>query len=214
MYSNKVRKYLIVALVLSWGFIFFSFKCGAQEKRLYRQERVMMGTFVEVISIDKSAAKIAFTEIKRIEEILSKYNPESEVSRLNRSGRLRLSPEVFYLIKKAKEYWLASDGAFDITVAKLADLWGFTDKQYRLPEKTEIENALKLTGTDKIILHEFDNVVQFKIPGMKIDLGGIAKGYALDCAVKKLRESGIKSCLINAGGKFIAWGDVSLNPGE
>lgn len=206
MYNNKIRKYLIIALIISWGFTFLSFKYGPQDKRLYRQKRVMMGTFVEVISPDKSAANIAFAEIKRIEEILNKYNPDSEVSKLNKLGRLTVSPETFYVIKKAKEFWLSSEGAFDITVAKLADLWGFTDKQYILPKKAEIENALKLTGTDKIILHEFDNVVQFKIPGMKIDLGAIAKGYALDYAVKKLKESGIKSCLINAGGQIYCLG--------
>ncbi|MDP2831205.1 MAG: FAD:protein FMN transferase, partial [Candidatus Omnitrophota bacterium] len=60
---------------------------------------------------------------------------------------------------------------------------------------------------DKIILHEKDNVVEFKLPGMKIDLGAIAKGFALDCAVKKLKENNVASCLINAGGQVYALGD-------
>jgi len=87
------------------------------------------------------------------------------------------------------------------------DLWGFTDWQFSLPAREKIKSALKLAGSDKIILHDNDNVIQFKLPGMKIDLGGIAKGYAVDCAVTKLKEAGIKNCLINAGGQIYCLGD-------
>jgi thiamine biosynthesis lipoprotein len=166
-----------------------------------------MGTFIEVTSPYKEAADIVFSEIKRIEGLLSKYKEDSEVSRLNRTGQLKVSPETFYIIKKAKEFWEVSDGAFDITVAPLLDLWGFTDKQYVIPEDKKIKNTLDIIGSDKIILNESDNTVKFKHYGMKIDLGGIAKGFALDCAVRKLKEAAIFSCLINAGGQVYALGD-------
>jgi thiamine biosynthesis lipoprotein len=165
-----------------------------------------MGTFVEVVSPYKEAAGIVFNEIRRIENLLSKYNPESEVSRLNSSGKLTVSPETFYIIKKSQEFWQESDGAFDITIAPLVDLWGFTDKKYSVPAQESIKNLLELVGTDKIILHEDNNVVEFKVLGMKIDLGAIAKGYAVDCAVHKLNEAGIHSCLINAGGQIYCLG--------
>ncbi|MCX5703904.1 MAG: FAD:protein FMN transferase [Candidatus Omnitrophica bacterium] len=161
----------------------------------------MMGTFVEVTSPDKSAAGIVFGEIKRLEDLLSKYKENSEIAQLNRTGKLKLSPDVFYLIKKSIAFWQASDGAFDITVGPLVDLWGFTDKKFFVPGEGRIKNILPLIGSDKIILHNSDNVVEFRLSGMKIDLGGIAKGYALDCAVDKLKEAGIKTCLINAGGQ-------------
>ena len=184
----------------------------SQEKRLYRNKRLMLGTFVEVISPDPQAGKIVFDEFRRIESLLSKYDTQSEIFQLNKTGSLKLSSETFCLIKKAKEFWLASSGAFDITVAPLADLWGFTNKRYRLPKKEEIEEALKLVGSDKIILQDADSVVKFNLPGMKVDLGGIAKGYALDCAAKKLRKSGVKSCLINAGGQIYCLGDKFSEP--
>jgi len=171
-----------------------------------------MGTFIEVTSPDKPAAEIVFKEISRIENLLSKYKPESEVSRLNQLGKLKASPETFYIIKRSKEFSQASNGAFDVTVAPLMDIWGFTDKKYRVPSEQEIKDALKLTGSDKIILHEEDNVIEFKTPGMKIDLGGIAKGFALDCAVKKLKENNIAACLINAGGQVFALGDKFGSP--
>jgi thiamine biosynthesis lipoprotein len=186
--------------------------CGCASRSMYKDSRVMMGTFVEVVSPDRNAAKIAFAEIKRIEDLLSKYELDSEVSRLNKSGKLNVSPDTLYIIKKAKEFWLITDGAFDITVGPLMDLWGFTDKKYRLPQKPEIESALNLVGSDKIIIDESKNVVEFKLPGMKIDLGGVAKGYALDCAAKKLKENNIKSCLINAGGQVYCLGAKSAKP--
>jgi thiamine biosynthesis lipoprotein len=86
------------------------------------------------------------------------------------------------------------------------DIWGFTDKKYRRPTDAEITDALQRVGSDKIILKNNDTVVEFSAPHMRIDLGGIAKGYGVDCAVKKLKEAGITSCLINAGGQIYALG--------
>lgn len=183
-----------------------------KNQALYKDTQVLMGTFVEVTSPDQKAAKIVFDEFKRIDNLLSKYRPDSEVSRLNKLGKLRVSPGTFYVIKKSKEFWEISDGAFDITAAVLVDLWGFTDKKYYLPKEDEIKKSLNLVGSDKIILNDKDNMVEFKTSGVKIDLGGIAKGYALDCTVKKLKENNINSCLINAGGQVFALGDKFGKP--
>jgi thiamine biosynthesis lipoprotein len=167
----------------------------------------MMGTFVEVVSVQPEAARIVFSEIGRIERLLSKYKESSEIYQLNKAGALRVSPETFWLIKKCKEFYSLSGGAFDITVGPLMDLWGFSEKKYRLPSQEEIKETLKLVGSDKIILHDSENVIEFKIHGLKLDMGGIAKGYALDCCVKKLKESKITSCLVNLGGQVYAMGD-------
>lgn len=172
----------------------------------------MMGTFIEVTSPDKGAANIVFTEIRRVEGLLSKYKEDAEVAKLNKLGNLQVSPDTFYILRKSEEFWRLSDGAFDITVAPLSDIWGFTDKKYRIPGKDEIEKALALVGSDKIIFNLSDNVVKFKLSGMKIDLGAVAKGYAVDCAVKKLKERRINSCLINAGGQIYCLGDKFGKP--
>ena len=192
------------------GFMFIS---GCDDSpRLYKESRVMMGTFVEVLSPDKKAAGVVFGEIKRIEDLLSKYNKDSEISRLNSAGQLKVSRETYYIITRSREFWLLSNGAFDITVGPLVELWGFKDKKYYLPSKSEIAQALKKVGTDKIILNPADNLVKFAVPGMQIDLGAIAKGYAVGCAVSKLRENAIKSCLINAGGQIYCLGLKSGKP--
>jgi len=195
-----------------FGFLGMALLCGCQNQQLYREARVLMGTFVEVTSPQPQALGIVFKEISRIENLLSKYKPESEIARLNRSGKLKVSPDTYFIIKKAKEFWLGSGGAFDITVGPLMDIWGFTDKQYRLPSDEEIKTALTRVGFDKIILNDSDNVVQFSVSGMRLDLGAIAKGYAVDCAVKRLKEAGIRSCLINAGGQIYALGYKFFQP--
>ena len=194
--SHRLSIYLILFLGL----------LGCKNHYLYKDTQVMMGTFVEIISPDKKAAPIVFTEIRIIEKLLSKYNPESEVSQLNKTGQLRVSPETFYVIKKSKEFWQKSAGAFDITVAPLMDLWGFTERKFSVPDEEKIRETLERVGSDKIILQEENNVIKFGVPGMRIDLGGIAKGYSLDAAAKKLRAAGIKSCLINTGGQIYALG--------
>jgi len=214
--KRKVKTQSLKFLVLSFSFTFFALSftllSGCQNKQLYKDNRVMMGTFVEVISPDKDAAGIVFGEMKRLENLLSKYNADSEISRLNKLGALRVSADTFYILQKSKQFWRLSDGAFDVTVGPLVDLWGFTDKKYHLPDKRDLRKDLILVGSDKMIFNLDDNVVKFKLSGMKVDLGAIAKGYAIDCAVKKLKEYGIKSCLINSGGQIYCLGDKFGKP--
>ncbi len=214
-FSPKVRKYLVILLIIGWA-VTLSYSAYRLKKpklsrqdttQLYRNNRLLMGTFWEVVSPHKEASLIVFTEVERIERLLSKYIQDSEVSELNRSGRLKVSPDTFYILQKSKEFSQLSQGAFDISVAPLVDLWGFTTQEHNVPNISLINSTLKLVGSDKIILHEKDNVVEFKFPGMKIDLGAIAKGFALDCAVRALKKQKINSCLINAGGQVYALGN-------
>ena len=196
----RIRLSLLAVIFI----IFSALGCG--KRTLYKDTQILMGTIVEVVSPQPHAAKIAFAEMRRIEDLLSKYKPDSEVSLLNRRGSLRVSPETLYLIKKSKEFWQASEGAFDITVGPVVDVWCFTQQSYRVPSEREIQRTLKSVGSDKIIFNDKNNVVKFKVSGVKVDLGAIAKGFAVDCAIKKLKEAGIDSCLINAGGDIYCLG--------
>ena len=200
---------------ISLIFIFFVFiflLCGCQNKSMRKESRVMMGTFVEVISSDRRAADIVFDEIKRIEGLLSRYKPESEIAKINTKGRIKASTDTFYTMRKAKEFWLLSDGAFDVTIGPLMNIWGFTDKKYRIPDAQEVDATLKLVGFNKVVLDDSLNIIEFKDSDMKLDLGAIAKGYAVDCAVRRLKQEGINSCLINAGGDIYCLGDKSGQP--
>jgi thiamine biosynthesis lipoprotein len=92
------------------------------------------------------------------------------------------------------------------------DLWGFTKKKFSQPSDEDIQKRLQFVGANKIIFHSYDNVVEFNVPGMEIDLGAIAKGYAVDCSVKALRAAGVSSCLINAGGQIYCLGTNAGKP--
>ncbi len=219
--KTQRKKYLVLLLISLLTLAVISINVNLPylgwfkaKPQLYQEKRVLMGTFVEVTSPEKAAAKIVFAEIQRIDNLLSKYNQNSEIARLNKQGRLTVSGDTAYLLRRAKEFWLKSGGALDITVGPLLELWGFTDKNYHVPAKEEIKKALKLVGMEKIVFVEGDNVVEFALAGMQIDLGAIAKGYALDCAVKKLKETNIKSCLINAGGNIYCLGNKFGKPWE
>ncbi|MFA5356066.1 MAG: FAD:protein FMN transferase [Candidatus Omnitrophota bacterium] len=203
MLLNAIRICCILAIVPL---------CGCRDKVFYSDKRAMMGTFVEVACSDREALDIVFTEIGRIEGLLSKYKEDSEIFILNSSGEIKASSDTFYILQKAREFWEESGKAFDITVGPLMDIWGFTDKEYRIPAEEEIAQALALAGSDKIIFNPDGNVVKLKVPGMKIDLGAIAKGYAVDRAVEKLREHRISNCLINLGGQVYCMGDKSGRP--
>ncbi len=209
MKTNTVTRRIVFIFMLLYLCVFLF---GCQEKPLYKESRVMMATYVEVVSEDERASEIAFSEIAKIEKLASDYDPASEISKLNKTGILNASPEIFDLIAKSKDFWQGSNGAFDVTVRPLMEIWGFKDKNYRVPSQAEIDDALKKVGSDKIILHRDNNLVELTIPGMQIDLGGIAKGFAVDCAIKKLREAGVKNCLVRAGGSIYGLGKKSGQP--
>lgn len=113
------------------------------------------------------------------------------------------SPEVLELFRKALAVNRDSGGCFDITVGPLSELWGFSSKTYRVPSPEEIWEALLLIGMDKV---KEENGRLAVLPGMKLDWGGIAKGWGVDLAAKSLQEMGIPSGFINAGGDLFCWG--------
>ncbi|MFZ5800218.1 MAG: FAD:protein FMN transferase [Candidatus Omnitrophota bacterium] len=165
-----------------------------------------MGTYCEVISDDPRAAKIAFSEIKRLEKLLNRFDPNSEVGQLNRLGKLKVSGDTLKVIKKSRLAFNKSSGAFDITVAPSVEVWRQAKQNNKLPDARAIRTARDLINSQNLLIDENNRIVSFVKPKMQIDLGGIAKGYAVDCAIKKLQEAGVKSALVNLGGNMYALG--------
>ncbi len=207
---NLFRISNLVLRILFFGVLLLT--CGCQRDTLHRETQVLMGTFVETVSPDARALDIVFAEIRRIDLMMSNYIPDSELSELNKNGQIKASPDMFFILEKSRYFWEVSGGAFDVTVGPLMDIWGFKDKNFRLPTEAEIKSALGVIGMNKIILNKRDYMVKFMVSGMRIDLGAIAKGYAVDCAVRKLKEAQIKSCLINLGGQIYGLGTNNGRP--
>lgn len=154
----------------------------------------------------EAAVEAAFNEVRRLDRMLSNYRPDSELSEVNRYAAerpVKVTPELFDLLSKCKEYSRESEGAFDITVGPLMRVWGFYKGSGKLPSKEEVARALKKVGYQKVILDRESRTVRFAQPGVDLDPGGIGKGYAVDRMVDILKENGIASALISAGGSSI-----------
>ena len=148
----------------------------------------------------------AFDEVDRIDRLMSHYKPDSPLSRLNRSaaaGSVVVDAELFEFISEAMRYSQESDGAFDTTVGPLMKAWGFFRGDGRMPSPGELAAARRHVGARHVILNPAAKSIGFDEPGVELDLGGIAKGYAVDRVVALLRARGISAALISAGGSTI-----------
>lgn len=155
------------------------------------------------------AAESAFNRIARLEDVMSDYRQDSELMRLCRQSGgppVRVSRELFYILRKSLDLSRRSNGAFDVTVGPAVRLWRKARQNGKLPSAEELSLALKLVGWQNIVLDPVKQTVQLKVPGMQLDLGGIAKGYACDEAIRVLRRHGIASALVELGGDIVVSG--------
>lgn len=154
------------------------------------------------------AAQAAYSRIRQIDRLLSHYDPDSELSVLCREARpgraVPISRELFTVLAHAARVSEQSQGAFDVTVGPLMDLWRRSRRDRRLPAVADLEAARGRVGYQQVRLDSQTQSVALLQAGMKLDLGGIAKGYAADEALRVLREQGITRALIDAGGDIVA----------
>jgi len=170
-----------------------------------------MGTTVAITVLDRDesraleAIEAAFAEVVRVDHLMSTWRETSQVSRLNREGRVAAGPELIHVLEQARTVSKISGGAFDITVKPLLDLFTRSfEEDGQPPAPPELETCLRLVDYRQIVI-EGDHV---SLPsGVEISLGGIAKGYAIDLAVAALQRGGIDHGLVNAGGDLGALGD-------
>jgi thiamine biosynthesis lipoprotein len=147
-------------------------------------------------------------EIKRLERLLSRFDPKSEISRINRAagfGRIRISGETYSLLSKAQEISRLSFGAFDITVGPLISLWDYKHSK-SAPEEAAVLKTLPLVGYSNLALYAAGPYAELALPGQMIDLGGVGKGYASDRAMDIFRSHGITSAFTNIGGNVSTLG--------
>ncbi len=152
------------------------------------------------------ACRAAYRRVAELEQICTDYRKSSELMQLcAKAGGppVAVSDEVFFVRQKAVEASRNSGGAFDITVGPYVALWREARKTGKMPAKEDLEKARPLVGYEKIILEPAGQTVKLTTPGMKLDLGGIAKGFAGDCALAVLRSYGINSALFEAGGDIV-----------
>ena len=178
------------------------------ELPLVQRAHYIMGTVFEIEAYgedaDRTAAAVeeAFAVIRRADEIMSDYREESELSRLNREGAGKLVPlsaDLYGILRASVEYSRLTDSAFDVTVGALVDAWRQAAKRGRRLDEAERRRVLALVGHPHLSLEESAQAARFDRPGIRVDLGGIAKGWAVDRAADVLRRRGIERALISSG---------------
>jgi FAD:protein FMN transferase len=173
--------------------------------------RPLLGTIVEItvrsdqVGRTQEAVERAFAEISTVQQQMSFHDSASVLSRLNRqafSRPVKVDKRTFAVLEKARELHQLSDGLFDPTIAPELERAGF------LPDSNMMSSQVGVSFADVELLD--GNRVRFGRPGIRLDLGGLAKGYAVDRAVSVLRQSGVDSGLVNAGGDLRAFGTDSF----
>jgi thiamine biosynthesis lipoprotein len=220
MAVSPFKKPGIISSLLFSSFILVLHPSSPQSSNLFKYHQVAMGTIIEIILTGddeegaNKAALQAFQEIKRIQTLMSSWMDSSDVTRINRSAGkewVKVSPETMEVIKKAKEISELSEGGFDITVAPLVDLWRKAREKKTPPSMEDVKGKLDLVNFEKLRIDPKGKIFLEK-EGMAIDLGGIAKGYAVDRAFNILRSLGYKNLIVNAGGDLRVGGTRNNQP--
>lgn len=202
---------------LLFALLLFVSGLKAQEQRdiVVKKSLLLMGTAFEIsvvapteaigyINIDEAAS-----EIKRIEALISSWDPNSETSQINNNAGIqpvKVSKELFGLIERSMRISEITDGAFDISYASVDTIWKYDGSMSQLPSDQVIKNFVNRIGYQKIQLNPEERTVFLTEPGMKIGFGAIGKGYAADSAKELLISKGVKGGIVNASGDLSTWG--------
>lgn len=181
-----------------------------------RASTQLLGTQIDIIAQDArpgaagAAMRAAFVEMARLECLMSRYRPDSQVSALARAaGRnpVPVAPEVMAVFKLARQVSEQSRGAFDITVGAYSG-WNFDPEHSRIPSSSELARERRFVNYRDVVLEERHCSVYLRRPGMRLDLGGIAKLPILEAGMRVLRQHGIRDAMINGGGDVVASGKL------
>ncbi|HAJ56793.1 MAG TPA: hypothetical protein DCL35_03360 [Candidatus Omnitrophica bacterium] len=208
-------KKIVLLAVLFFAAGLFAFRMY-NERRFNLEKRTvfLMDTLVSVYAVGpkqkvSAPLELALKRMREIEAKFSAFDPKSPVYAFNHFGTPITDKEILSVARAALKVSELSDGAFDITTFPLSELWGFASKSPRVPTDDEIRDVLKSVGYKHLVLTE--GRLEKDAPGVVIGFGGIAKGYAVGEAVRVLRENGVASALVEAGGHVYALGKRGKN---
>lgn len=186
----------------------------AAQAEWFQREAAIMGTRISVelwagdADAGEEAVEAVLSEMRRVDALMSHYKPDSELSRVNQGAALapvRVAPELAALIEKALELSRLTGGAFDITYASVGYLYDY--RRHLKPSESQIESGLGAVDWRFVEVDRQASTVRFAREGVRIDLGGIAKGHAVDQAIGILRSRGIAHAIVTAGGDSRIIGD-------
>jgi thiamine biosynthesis lipoprotein len=180
-----------------------------QYTQLHMGMQVRMVVYAPDEATAERACEAAFARFAELDDIMSDYRASSELMRLCAQAGgppVKVSRDLFTVLRRAREVAQRSGGAFDVTIGPVVALWRRARKTRVFPAADELEGVRALVGWEKVRLDPKNRTVQLLVPGMKLDLGGIGKGYADDCAQAVLKRHGVTRALVEAGGDIVVSG--------
>ncbi|MBR6701353.1 MAG: FAD:protein FMN transferase [Firmicutes bacterium] len=207
--AKKSARKLIITLIF---FLFFAgILSGCGKISNIENENVSKSTFllntyitVTLYNGSEALAQQCIEECKRYEKIFSRTDDNSELYLLNACDSMEVSPELLEVITEALSYCKLTDGAFDITLGGVSDLYAFSSEEPQVPSEIELAEAMSHIGYEKILIE--GNTVTILDPETVLDLGAIAKGYIADRLAEFLISNGAESALIDLGGNIMCVG--------
>lgn len=207
--STRMNRRVALASLLALGVAGCRSSRNAAQQR-FEFEQAQMGVpfrivlYAESGNLAEAAARAAFARVAELNQVFSDYEDDSELTRLSHtsgSGQMvKVSEELWRLLNVAQAMSRRSDGAFDITVGPLVQVWRRARRQRELPAPEVIAEAKSRVGWEKLVLDPRGHTAKLLVPGMRLDLGSIAKGRALDEALRVLRQHGITRALVTGSG--------------
>jgi len=177
--------------------------------------RFVMGTVARIICVAKDpntaerCVDAAFEQLEKVDSLMSSYKDDSEISRINRQAygnAVKVEGLVFEVLERSVEFGRLSSGAFDVTVGPLVELWRLAEKADKVPNKALLKKDKDRVGYENLILDVNDKSVRFAVKGMKVDLGGIAKGFGIDKALEAMKSCGARGGMVDVGGDIRCFG--------
>ncbi|MCT3920384.1 FAD:protein FMN transferase [Elizabethkingia anophelis] len=205
---NRTDLFIRITLLLCT----ISISAQVQRSRLV----TLMGSRFQITLVDKDSISAernidkAIAEITRIENLISEWRPETQISQVNQNAGIKpikVDKEVFDLTKKGLYFSKLTDGAFDISIVAMDKIWKFDDSMNELPSEQAIKESVRNVGYQNIILDSTNSTIFLKKPGMKIGFGSIGKGYAADKTRDLMKSMGVKAGIIDASGDISTWGN-------
>lgn len=203
-YSVGVAVLLAIVILVAVGYIFFQPQELKAEETSAQKTRILMDTVVDLRVDAPSADELideVFAVMKELEQTLSRFVPTSEVSLINSAAGswVQVGPDTMALVEIGLQMGELTQGAFDITIGAVLDLWGFGGEIRQIPAEDDLAAALSTVDYKQIEIDVPNSKI--KIPaGTILDLGGIAKGYIVQKGIELLREANVSRAIINAGG--------------
>lgn len=195
-----------------WLGMVATLSCQAEAPQRFEFEKMGMGTLFRIsmvapdLATAERAAERAFARMDSLEKTLSDWDPASEVRKISQEGgRTRVSDDLWEVLALSIQVARATEGAFDPTVGPAVRLWRRARRQGELPTPADLEAALKRMGWENLEVGDSPWIV-LKVSGMRLDLGGVGKGFALDAMLKTLADEGIEAALVDGGGDLAASG--------